>query len=93
MSKMLNIERVGGYAGFGGPHLKSAGSVDLASLPEHEQAAVDALFSQGWQAGPSSPDEFRYRLTRQTPTGEHTVEVPASAVPGSIESAVKDELV
>ena len=92
MSKLLNIERVGGLAGFGGPHLKSVGSLDLASLPEHEQSAIEALFSQNWQAGPSSPDEFRYRLTRQTPNGAHTVEVPASAVPGAIESAVKDEL-
>ena len=93
MQKLLHIERVGGFGGFGGPHLKSRGSVDLTSLPAHEQAAIDALFAQGGTLGGTSSSDFRYRLTRQTPNGAHTVEVPASAVPGSISSAVKDELV
>jgi hypothetical protein len=37
-------------------------------------------------------DSFRYRVTRDTPNGQETVEIPESAVPPELRDSVKDEL-
>lgn len=93
MAETIKIERVGGLGGFGlpGGKLRSFGQLDLANLPAHIQAAIDDLFNKT-PSGQHTPDAFRYRLTRSTPSGDHTVEVPESAVPEAVANAVKDEL-
>ena len=93
MADTIKIERVGGLGGFGlpGGKLRSFGQLDLANLPAHIQAAVEELFNKP-ASGQHMPDAFRYRLTRSTPSGEHTVEVPESDVPEAVANAVKDEL-
>ena len=93
MGEVVQIERVGGMAGFGHPgsRLRSTGQVDPSTLSSDDQASLDSLFAQPPVRKPM-PDAFRYRLTRSTPDGKQTVEVPESAVPASIADAVKDEL-
>jgi len=93
---MLTIERLGGFAGFGGPgsRLRSHGTYSFDKLSPTDQARVEDWFRTGGQsaAAPRVPDAFRYRITRTTPNGEETVEVPESAVPPSLRDSVKDEL-
>ena len=87
----LKIERVGGVAGFGGPHLKSRGEVALSDLSPADQKTVDSLFADLGKvpaAHPGQADAFTYRITR----GAHTIEVPEHAVPSTIKSSVKDVL-
>ena len=91
----LQIERVGGLAGFGGPHLKSKGEVAISALSPQDRAAVDALFAGNRRASPEHPgaaDRFQYRLTRQTASGSETVEVPESSIPPALRSVVRDTL-
>jgi len=89
---VLQIERVGGYAGFGGPHLKSRGEVALPTLSPAERQAVETLFSdpQNAPAQPSEADAFRYRITRQTSAGPQTIEVPGNVVPAALRNSVRD---
>ena len=91
----LQIERVGGLAGFGGPHLKSRGEVAISDLSPADRQAVERLFADPHGAQPADPrerDAFRYRLTRQTPAGAQTVEVPGNAVPAALRDSVRDVL-
>lgn len=93
---ILQVERIGGLAGFGagGSHLRSQGQVDVASLSSEEQEAVEALFQSKPKTDSSKMrDGFRYRISRTTPSGTETVEAVESAVPPAIARCVKDELV
>ena len=94
---MLHVERIGGFAGFGGPgaHVRSLGQLDSAALSHEDQRAVDALFkSRGKSAAPPVRDGFHYRISRPSSSGAtETIEVPESAVPASLAKSVKDELV
>jgi len=87
----LDIERVGGQGGFGGPNLKSRGHVASSKLSAADRSAVEALFAKPPSDAPM-PDEFSYRLTRQTPNGPQTIQVPEHHVPIAVRSTVKDEL-
>lgn len=89
----LEVERVGGLAGFGGPgsRLRSHGQIDLSTLSSSDQQAIESLFSRP-PADPPHPDEFRYRLTRRTDQGPQTIEVPETRVPDPVRSAVKDDV-
>ena len=51
----VRVEQLGGFAGFGGPHLKSWGVVDVAGLSQADRATVEALFQRyrGSSATPS----------------------------------------
>jgi hypothetical protein len=91
----LQIERIGGFAGFGGPHLKSRGELALSDLSPADIQAVEGLFNDPQKAVPAQPgeaDAFRYRLTRQTPAGTRTIEVPSNAVPKALRDSVRDVL-
>jgi hypothetical protein len=94
---MLQVERIGGLAGFGGggSHLRSQGEVDMTSLSSQEQEAVEALFQADSKKTDSSKmrDGFRYKISRTTPSGTETVEAAESAVPPAIARCVKDKLV
>ncbi|MBB4373843.1 hypothetical protein GGD63_006672 [Bradyrhizobium sp. cir1] len=87
----LKIERVGGFAGFGGPHLKSRGEVVLSDLSAADQKTLEQLFADPSKipaARRGEADAFSYRITR----GAQTIEVPEHAVPPAIKSSVKDVL-
>ena len=87
----LDIERVGGLGGFGGPNLKSTGQVSSSKLSAADRGVVEALFASPPSEAPR-PDEFSYRLTRQTSNGPQTIQVPERHVPMALRSSVKDEL-
>ena len=89
----LQIERVGGLAGFGGPHLKSRGEMALTDLSSTDKQTIERLFkdpSQAKQKNPGQSDAFRYRITRQTSAGPQTIEVPEDVVPYALRNSVKD---
>jgi hypothetical protein len=93
---VLKIERLGGFGGFGSPgsRIRSRGTYPFAKLSQADQARVEDLFraKEHGTSEPSVPDGFRYRITRATPQGEETIEVPEGAVPADLQSSVKDEL-
>jgi len=91
----LQVEKVGGFAGFGGPHLKSRGEVALSDLSPAARKAVEQLFNEPQKAAPArrgEADAFRYRITRQTAAGTQTIEVPGDAVPAALRDSVRDVL-
>ena len=88
----LVIEQIGGFAGFGGPHLKSRGEVPLSALSAEDRQIVESLFNDPQKVAPAHPgeaDAFRYRITRQTAAGPQTIEVPGHAVPALLRDSVK----
>jgi len=91
----LVIERIGGFAGFGGPHLKSRGEVTLSALSAEDRQTVESLFKDPQKAASARPgeaDAFRYRITRQTAAGPQTIEVRGDAVPAALQDSVKTVL-
>ena len=90
----VNIERVGGLAGFGlpGSRLKSKGELAISELSPADRSALDALFENKARAISPMPDSFRYRITRQTSQGPQTIEVSEDRVPMVLRNCVKDEL-
>ena len=91
----VDVERLGGLAGFGGPgsRLQSRGTVDMSALSESDRTAIDNLFARGTPAQHPTPDSYTYRLTRDTDGGRETVEVAERDVPQAIRTAVKDRIV
>ena len=91
MSDRVDVERLGGFAGFGGPgsHLKSRGSLALADLAADDRRAVEALFvDDRGSTGAAHPDGFHYRVT----VGGRSVDVDEGLVPRALRDCVKDEL-
>lgn len=88
----LKVERIGGFAGFGGPHLKSRGELSTTELSPADSDALDALFQEDTHAGAANPDGFVYRITRNVGGNEHTIEVPEHKVPEALKNSVKDTL-
>jgi emfourin len=90
----IKVERVGGFGGFGlpGSRIQSKGRVELGKLSEPDRAAIEDLFDSPRPHAPSSPDAFRYRLTRDSSAEEQTVEVPEHQVPQAVRECVRDEL-
>ena len=90
----IQIERTGGFAGFGlpGSHLQSRGEMALSELSPADRTAIDALFESKGSAESPMTDGFRYRITRQTAGGTQTIEVPESKVPAALRDSVKDVL-
>jgi hypothetical protein len=91
--RLLEIERLGGLAGFGTPssHLRSRGQLDISTLSAEDRRAVQLLFSRPPPSS-SKPDELRDRLTRWTDKGPESIEVPETQVPAAVRSAIKDQL-
>ena len=89
----LTIERLGGVAGFGGPHLKSEGQLAVADLSPDDRAKVEKLFESGSKPPvKNTNDVFNYRITRQKDGRSQIIEVPESVVPTALISSVKDTL-
>lgn len=92
----LQVERLGGLAGFGGAHarIRSLGEIDLATLSAADRKAVDGLFESKEKTPPSQArDSFRYRICRTTSEGVETIELPEEDVPAVVSQCVKDEFV
>jgi hypothetical protein len=93
---LLQVERIGGLAGFGGvgAHVRSLGRLETDTLSPEEQRAVEDLFkSKGKAKASQIRDGFRYRISRTSSGRTETVEAPEGAVPKSLAQCVKDELV
>jgi hypothetical protein len=90
----LQIERLGGLAGFGGPggRIKSKGEIGLADLSAADRQRVEDLFAKKIPVPAPKPDAFRYRITRQTPQGPETMEAPEEIVPQAVRDSVHDTL-
>jgi hypothetical protein len=99
----LQIERIGGFGGFGGPqggpsgapvHLKSRGELALSDLSPADRQAVEDLYDpqKVAPAHPGAADVFRYRITRQTAAGTQTIVVTENAVPVALRDSVRDVL-
>jgi hypothetical protein len=90
---MLKVEKLGGFAGFGGDNLKSRGQCDPKGLSPDHRDAVEKLFSRGSQTaiGPGA-DMFTYRITRQRDGRQESVEVPEALVPEPLRACVHDVL-
>jgi hypothetical protein len=93
-SGRVEVERLGGLAGFGlpGSRLRSRGELDLAQLSSADSSALDALFGPPQTHADPSPDGFRYRLTRHDDAGTRVIEVPETDVPAALRDCVKDSL-
>ncbi len=90
----VDIERLGGFAGFGGGHLRSRGSAQGRELAPAVRAQVASLLeghAPRAAAVPGAADGFRYRLTLAS-SGK-SVEVPEADVPAELRDKVRDELV
>lgn len=92
----LNIEKIGGLAGFGpGSHLKSQGTKQFEDLSAEDQAAVEQLFASpsAREGNPNIRDGFAYRITKDAATPGPTITVPEDKVPMALRSVVKDTIV
>ncbi|MBS0562922.1 MAG: hypothetical protein JSR87_00065 [Proteobacteria bacterium] len=89
----IDVERIGGLAGFGGPgaRIRSRGTLPLSALSRADRATLDRLLGQAGPA-PPMPDEFLYRITRQVGARVLSVEVAESEVPAVLRACVRDEL-
>ena len=93
---VIKIERIGGFAGFGGPsHLRSEGEIDLDSLPPAQRDALNKLLAgKGREPhGLTGGDLFRYVLTWEEDGHRRTVELGEEDAPDFLRSAVTDRLV
>jgi len=93
--EVLVVERIGGFAGFGGPgaRIRSRGQVALASLSEADRRTLEALFKAAGKVGVSAMrDGFSYRISRTGKSGTETIEVPEEHLPAAITGCVTDEL-
>jgi hypothetical protein len=93
---VIKIERVGGFAGYGGTssRLRADGGVSFDVLSPADQKRVTLLFKRrGKSAEPVIADGFRYRLSRAAKKGQEVIEVPESAVPEAMLACVKDRIV
>ena len=90
----VQVERIGGFAGFGlpGSHLRSRGELALSELSAADRNALDTLFDKKGSAEPPKPDSFRYRITRESAEGPQTIEAPEHQIPMALRNCVKDVL-
>lgn len=92
--EMVDVERLGGLAGFGlpGSRLRSRGQVDPARLASADRQRLEALFARRAGQRPPLPDGFRYRLTRRIAGRTEVIEVDEEDLPLPVRDCVQDEL-
>jgi len=93
---LLQIERIGGLAGFGGAnaHVRSLGQLETDTLsPEHQRAVEDLFKPTGKSKDARICDGFRYRISRTRSGKTETIEAPEERVPVALTQCVKDEFV
>ncbi|MDT5083332.1 MAG: hypothetical protein QOE52_3170 [Mycobacterium sp.] len=82
------IERRGGFAG-----LKASCTVDADALDPDDRATLEALLdSEEPLAGDPGADRYTYVVTRESPTGTTTREIPESVMPRTVASVVTAEI-
>lgn len=86
----IDVERLGGFAGFGGGHLRSRGNLMGHQLTPEERERINALMAGSRQPSPATPDSFRYRLTLAG--SGISVEVGEADLPAAVRDCVRDEL-
>ena len=95
MTGEIEVEALGGQAGFGGPNsaLVNRGRIDPNSLSAEDRHRLEALMGarrrkpRSLQGG----DMLLYRLTWQTPDGPRSVDVPQEDLPASVINSVRSE--
>jgi hypothetical protein len=91
----LRIEKKGGLANFGGSSakIKSQGELNLSTLPPAQRQAVESLFGRSDLVAPrGSGDVPVYHMTRETPSGTQTIQVPENLAPDVVKKSVTDRL-
>jgi hypothetical protein len=95
MSK-LRVERIGGFAGFGGPNskLRSVGEIDTEQLSSEDKKVVEELFVST-KKGKSTVarDTFRFKISRVTSKGSESIEAEEENVPDVVRRCVRDEII
>lgn len=91
------IEQLGGFAGFGGPHLESSGTVSLSNLSDVDRERVNELFKRHQHENALEPtsaqaDQFKYRLTRRTQNRTVSIEAAESEVPDALKASLKTKI-
>jgi hypothetical protein len=82
------IERRGGLAG-----VPAHGEIAAADMDPDDRARLDRLLDgQTRVTRDAGADRFSYVVTRRTPSGETTLEIPESLVPQAVARAVRTEL-
>lgn len=94
----LEIERLGGFAGIGGPgsHMRSRAVVRGSELSDEERKSVHALFKARTGVAPppqTGADRFRYRLKLDAGGSHSEIEVGEADLLASLQERVQDELV
>ncbi|MDT5273321.1 MAG: hypothetical protein QOG95_253 [Mycobacterium sp.] len=82
------IERRGGFAG-----LKASCTVDGETLDPDDRETLEALLdSEEPLAADPGADRYTYVVTRESPTGTTTREIPESVMPRTVASVVTAEI-
>jgi hypothetical protein len=82
------IERRGGFAG-----LKASCSVDGDMLDPDDRETLETLLnSKEPLAGDPGADRYTYLVTRESPSGTTTREIPESVMPRAVASVVTAEI-
>ena len=91
---VLTIERLGGLAGFGGPHLKSEGRLAFTRTCPPTIRQRSKAFHSGSQAElfRNTNDVFNYRSLARRSRRLQSIEVPESLRAETLRSSVKDTL-
>ena len=92
----LKIEKIGGFAGFGGQksHLRSRGEIDIEKLSKEDKNTVENLFQSKRSLETSKGvDTFKYRVSRMTSNGMQSVEADESEIPNALKQCVRDEII
>ncbi len=90
----VNVERLGGLAGFGGARsrLKSGGHVQLDTLSAADRDRLKRLFDCGQKPHTPVTDGFTYRITLTGSAGVKVVELAEAQVPAVLVACVVDRL-
>ena len=94
----IEVERTGGFAGFGGPgsRLRSRGVLHWAHLTaDDRQHLLTLLAEPATRSAPPAArgaDGFRYRVTTLHEGQPVTLDLPEHLVPAALRDCVQDEL-
>lgn len=90
---MVEVERLGGIAGIGGPHsnLRSIGRIALSKLRPRDVEEILAAFETR-SASKLGADRFVYRITLSVNDVVRSVDLPEEDTPEAIRNSVGLEL-
>lgn len=93
----IAVERLGGFAGFGGPRarIRSCGTLQWSQLSSDECQALAQQFTEVTSVEAASrptADGFQYRITATVDGALRTIVLPEQSVPAALRDCVHDEL-